>query len=145
MNCKYLTTRSKNYKKYFYCRHPSIKSEINYSKCNFCTLKEYKEQKSIPNKKRLEQLRPVFPNQLKKRFGKEIITSVYFVIKTFLLNVLVVTKFAEAKVEWGQKKIYLQLVTSVIKNMTKEKINQKCKKWLGNIWRANILIGKLKI
>ena len=44
MNCKYLTTRSKNYKRYFYCRHPNIKSKIDYLKCKICTLKEYKEQ-----------------------------------------------------------------------------------------------------
>ena len=67
MNCKYLTTRSKNYKKYFYCRHPSIKSEIDYSKCNFCTLKEYKVQKHIPNKKKARTIATSIPKSVKEK------------------------------------------------------------------------------
>ena len=67
MSCKYLTARSKNYKKYFYCRHPSIKSEIDYSKCNFCTLKEYKEQKPIPNKKKARTIATSIPKSVKEK------------------------------------------------------------------------------
>lgn len=67
MNCKYFTTRSKNYKKYFYCRHPDIKSEIKYPKCKNCTLKEYKEQKSIPAKKKTRTIATSIPKSVKEK------------------------------------------------------------------------------
>ena len=70
MNCKYLTTRSKNYKKYFYCRHPNVKSEIDYSKCKICTLKEYKEQKSIPTKKKTRTIATSIPKSVKEKVWK---------------------------------------------------------------------------
>ena len=67
MNCKYLTTGSKNYKRYFYCRHPNIKSKIDYLKCKFCTLKEYKEQKSIPTKKKTRTIATSIPKSVKEK------------------------------------------------------------------------------
>lgn len=67
MNCKYLATRSKNYKRYFYCRHPNIKSEIDYSKCKICTLKEYKKQKPIPTKKKTRTIATSIPKSVKEK------------------------------------------------------------------------------
>lgn len=50
MKCKYFTIRSKKYKKFPYCRF--YKKEIEYSECNGCQDKEYKETKPIPVKKK---------------------------------------------------------------------------------------------
>lgn len=43
--CIYFCVRSKNYKKYFYCR--CHKKEINNNDCWYCNSKEYKERKTI--------------------------------------------------------------------------------------------------
>lgn len=67
MNCKYLTIRSKNYKKYYYCRHSNIKSEIDYLRCKNCTLKEYKEQKSIPTKKKARTIATSISKSVKEK------------------------------------------------------------------------------
>lgn len=67
MSCKYLTIRSKKYKKYYYCRHSNIKSEIDYLKCKNCTLKEYKEQKSIPTKKKTRTIATSIPKSVKEK------------------------------------------------------------------------------
>ena len=48
MKCKHFTIRSKQYKKYYYCR--LNKKEINYSECYNCKNKILKTIKTIRNK-----------------------------------------------------------------------------------------------
>ena len=67
MYCKYQTIRTKNYKKFLFCRHPDLKCKIDYSKCKNCTLKEYKEQKSIPNKKKARTIATSIPKSVKEK------------------------------------------------------------------------------
>lgn len=66
MACKYQTIRTQNYNKYLFCRHPNIKSKIEYSKCKNCTLKEFKVQKSIPNKKKTRTIATSIPKSVKE-------------------------------------------------------------------------------
>lgn len=67
INCKYQTIRTKNYNKFLYCRNPDLKCKIDYSKCKNCTLKEYKEQKSIPNKKKTRTIATSIPKSVKEK------------------------------------------------------------------------------
>lgn len=68
-NCKYLTMRSKNYEKYFYCRLD--KKIINYTNnCKKCFKIERRENKSI-NKRTNKQ------NKLEKQRDKNLIKKGY--------------------------------------------------------------------
>ena len=49
MNCKNLKTRSKKYKRYFYCS--LYRQQIEIKKCKECEFKEYKHAKKIKGKK----------------------------------------------------------------------------------------------
>lgn len=124
MSCKYLTTRSKNYKKYFYCRHPSIKSEIDYSKCNFCTLKEYKTQKPIPNKKKARTIATSIPKSVKEKVWKRDNHQCIFCHKNVPIECACCHEIRRSQ-RWtsGLKKIFLLLVITVIKHTMKAKTN----------------------
>lgn len=68
MKCTYLTIRTKDYKKYIYCR--KRKKEINFNICRNCEYKEFKQQKELSKKsnklKKLEANRySILTNNLK--------------------------------------------------------------------------------
>lgn len=67
MNCKYQTIRTKKYNKYLFCRHPEIKTEIRYSKCENCIFKEYKIQKPIQSKKKARTIATSIPKSVKEK------------------------------------------------------------------------------
>ncbi len=124
MNCKYFTTRSKNYNKYFYCRHPNIKSEIDYSKCNFCTLKEYKKQKPIPNKKKARTIATSIPKSVKEKVWERDNHQCIFCHKNVPVECACCHEIRRSQ-RWTSelKKIFLLLVITAIKHTMKAKTN----------------------
>lgn len=63
MNCKNLKTRSKKYKRYFYCS--LFKQQIEIKKCKECEFKEYKTAKKIKCKKHKQTKATEIPKEVK--------------------------------------------------------------------------------
>lgn len=124
MNCKYLTTRSKNYNKYFYCRHPNVKSETNYLKCNICTLKEYKKQKPIPNKKKARTIATSIPQSVKEKVWERDNHQCIFCHINVPVECACCHEIRRSQ-RWTSelKKIFLLLVITAIKHTMKAKTN----------------------